>query len=109
MIDANYDKRRFYIATVDNHETTIYGENKAAVIAVAEDLIKLVREQIGDNSHYGLAFLFSNQNIYGGGEIIALDADKKQIWYLIHHHMDGDNWAANNVYLDNAKKHPWSF
>lgn len=56
-----------------------------------------------------LTILFSNQNIYGGGEIIALDADKKQIWYLIHHHMDGDNWAANNVYLDNAKKHPWSF
>lgn len=47
-----------------------------------------------------LTILFDDQNIYGGGETVALDADKKQIWYLIHHHMDGDNWAASNVYLD---------
>lgn len=57
MINANYDKRGFFIATVDDHETNIYGENKAAVMAVAEQLIDLIREQIADTDHnYGLGF-----------------------------------------------------
>lgn len=46
-----------------------------------------------------LTMLFDDQNIYGGGETIALDTDKKQVWYIIHHHADGDNWAANNIYF----------
>lgn len=46
-----------------------------------------------------LTILFDDQNIYGGGETIALDADKKQVWYIIHHHMDGDDWSANNIYF----------
>lgn len=57
MINAKYDNRGFYIATVDGHETTIYGENKAEVEAVAQDLIDLVQEQIADaENNYGLAF-----------------------------------------------------
>ena len=47
-----------------------------------------------------LTILFDDQNIFGGGETIALDVDKKQVWYIVHHHMDGDNWAANNVYFN---------
>lgn len=46
-----------------------------------------------------LTVLFDDQNIYGGGETVAVDPIKKQVWYIIHHHGDGDNWAANNVYF----------
>ncbi len=56
MISAKYDKRGFYIATVDDHETTIYGKDKDKVEATAKDLLDLIQEQIGDNSRYGLAF-----------------------------------------------------
>lgn len=57
MISAKHDYRGFYIATVDGHETTIYGEDKAKVEAVALELIDLVREQIADTeNNYGLAF-----------------------------------------------------
>lgn len=42
--------------SIDDHETTIYGENKAAVMTVTEDLIELIKEQIADTDHnYGLA------------------------------------------------------
>lgn len=57
MISAKYDYRGFYIATVDGHETTIFGEDKAKVKATAKDLIDLVQEQIADSeNNYGLAF-----------------------------------------------------
>lgn len=57
MISAKYDYRGFYIATVDGHETTIFGEDKAKVEATAKDLIDLVQEQIADSeNNYGLAF-----------------------------------------------------
>lgn len=46
-----------------------------------------------------LDVIFDDQNIYGGGETIAIDSANKQIWYIIHHHADGDNWSANNVYF----------
>ena len=46
-----------------------------------------------------LDVIFDDQNIYGGGETIAVDSDGKQIWYIIHHHADGDDWSANNVYF----------
>lgn len=46
-----------------------------------------------------LTVLFDDQSIYGGGETVAVDPIKKQVWYIIHHHGDGDNWAANNVYF----------
>lgn len=77
MIDANYDKRGFYIATVDNYETTIYGENKAAVMAVAEDLIELVKEQIADNDYnYGLSFYACSYNGLAQNNFIKYYADK---------------------------------
>lgn len=47
-----------------------------------------------------MTIIFDNQNIYGGGETIALDSAKKQVWYIIHHHMDGDDWSANNIYFN---------
>lgn len=47
-----------------------------------------------------MAVIFDDQNIYGGGETIALDNAKKQVWYIIHHHMDGDDWSANNIYFN---------
>lgn len=57
MISTKYDERGFYIATVDGHETTVYGEDKEKVEATAEDLIDLVQEQIADTeNNYGLAF-----------------------------------------------------
>lgn len=46
-----------------------------------------------------LDVIFDDQNIYGGGETIAVNEAKKQIWYIIHHHADGDDWSANNVYF----------
>lgn len=57
MISTKYDNRGFYIATVDGHETTIYGEDKEKVEATTKDLIDLVQEQIADTeNNYGLAF-----------------------------------------------------
>ena len=57
MINAKQDSRGFYIATVDGHETTIYGEDKDKVEAATKDLIDLVQEQIADTeNNYGLAF-----------------------------------------------------
>lgn len=49
-----------------------------------------------------LTVLFDDQNIYGGGETVAVDPVKKQVWYIIHHHMDGDDWSANNIYFIKA-------
>lgn len=46
-----------------------------------------------------LDVIFDDQNIYGEGKTIAVDSAKKQIWYVIHHHADGDDWSANNVYF----------
>lgn len=54
-----------------------------------------------------LDVIFDDQNIYGGGETIAVDSAKKQIWYVIHHHADGDDWSANNIYF--SKDAPDSF
>lgn len=47
-----------------------------------------------------MTIIFDDQNIYGGGETIAVDAAKKQVWYLVHRHMDGDDWSANNIYFN---------
>lgn len=49
-----------------------------------------------------LTVLFDDQSIYGGGETVAVDPVKKQVWYIIHHHMDGDDWSANNIYFSKA-------
>lgn len=47
-----------------------------------------------------LKMIYDDRSIYGGGESIAVDQGKKQIWYLINHHADGDNWSANNIYFN---------
>lgn len=47
-----------------------------------------------------LKMIYDDRSIYGGGESIAVDQGKNQIWYLINHHADGDNWSANNIYFN---------
>ena len=56
IISSNFDKRGFYIATLNGEETSIYGESRAEVESVAQELVPLIKEQFADDRHYGLAF-----------------------------------------------------